>query len=83
MTTPLCVVCDGPVPEPSNDPVCPNCWLDGRALYGPPWSREWRESVELARENHRRAMPTAWDRVRRRRGHAMSNAFRPDKRRPK
>jgi len=60
---PLCVVCDGPVAEPCNDPMCLACWLDGRALYGPRWSREWRESVERAREDYRREMPTAWARV--------------------
>ena len=43
--------------------MCLDCWFHGRSLYGPPWSREWRESVDRAREDHRRAMPTAWDRV--------------------
>jgi hypothetical protein len=49
--------------EPWNDPMCPNCWLDGRSLYGPLWSREWAESVERARDERRRQMPTAWDRI--------------------
>ena len=61
--TPCCVVCDGPVGEPWNDPMCVSCWIDGRVLHGPLWSFEWVRSVERARAAHREEMPTAWDRV--------------------
>jgi|HubBroStandDraft_5_1064220.scaffolds.fasta_scaffold472608_2 hypothetical protein len=63
MTAPLCVVCEGVVFAPWDDPMCFDCWFDGRAIYGPPWSREWLDSVEQARKDYRGKMPTAWARI--------------------